>query len=47
MDTHVGIVANVFDQRPKSVLADGDALVVGVVVAAMDEIDGFQMELLL
>ena len=47
MDTHIGIVADAFDEFPESFLTDGDALVVVVVIAAMDEVDRFQMELLL
>ena len=47
MNAHIGIVPYPLDQRPKSVLTDGNALVVGIVVAAMNEINRLQMILLL
>ena len=47
VDSHVGIVTKVFDEVSEGDFPDGDAFIVGVVVAAMDEIDGMQMKFLL
>ena len=47
MDAHIGIVAQAFNQRLESRLANGDVLVVGVVFAAKDEVYRLEFELFL
>ena len=47
MDAHISIVTDMFDEVTESLLTERDVLVVGVILAAQDEINRLELELLM